>query len=249
MQTEKLQNFIRTYLDFNFSLFFLTSKKQLKKHKKLFDQQITEKPLTYRQRISVILDEKRNLIVAGAGTGKTTTILGKILYLINEKKCKQNEILVLAFSKAAEQELKSRLLSKGIVSLKIKTIHALGLDIINRVEGRRPKVSTYRDEKLKAYITNQVKNVTDNSQLSKLLAKYFSEYLNPPHYDVEFKDDEEFLSWRNINNLVTLNNDWVKSYGELSIGNYLYTNSIPHIYEDIYNNIYIVNNFSNIFYI
>ena len=77
MKTEKLKNFVKVYLDFNFSLFFLKSKKLLKKHKQLFDQKITGNPLTYRQRISVILDEKRNLVIAGAGTGKTTTILGK----------------------------------------------------------------------------------------------------------------------------------------------------------------------------
>jgi len=237
MKTEKLKNFVRVYLDFNFSLFFLKSKKLLKKHKQLFDQKITGNPLTYRQRISVILDEKRNLVIAGAGTGKTTTILGKILYLIDEKKCKQDEILGLAFSKAAAEELKLRLLSKEIENINVKTIHALGLDIIRSTEGRNPNVTTLNSIKLKAYITNQIKDVSDNnSKFSKLLAKYFSRYLIPAHYDQEFKDDKEFISWHNINNLVTLNGDWVKSYGELSIGNYLYINSIPHIYEDWYKN-------------
>ena len=37
-----------------------------------------------------------------------------------------------------------------------------------------------------------------------------------------------------MSSLVTLNNDWVKSYGELVIGNYLYSNNIPHAYESKY---------------
>jgi DNA helicase-4 len=82
---ESIKSFVRTYLDFSYSLFFIKSKIALKKHKKLFDSGVVKNPLTYRQRVSVILDEKRNMVVAGAGTGKTTTILAKVLYLIKDK--------------------------------------------------------------------------------------------------------------------------------------------------------------------
>ena len=120
---ESIKNFVRTYLDFNYSLFFIKSHLALRKHKKLFDSGVVKRPLTYRQRISVILDEKRNLVVAGAGTGKTTTILAKVLYLIKDKKCKENEILLLAFSNAAEKELNDRLKAKAICTGEIIQTH------------------------------------------------------------------------------------------------------------------------------
>ena len=69
VEYEPIKNFVRTYLDFSFSLFFWTVKRKLKKHEKLFDSGIGNYPLTYRQRVSAILDEKRNLVLAGAGTG------------------------------------------------------------------------------------------------------------------------------------------------------------------------------------
>ena len=235
---ESIKNFVRTYLDFNYSLFFLTSKKTLNKYEQLFDSGVVNRPLTYRQRISVILDEKRNLVVAGAGTGKTTTILAKILYLIKAKKCKEDEILALAFSKAAETELKTRLLSKSIDRVKVKTMHALGLEVIKHVTGVNPKISqtfSEKNDKLNAFITKTVDRLpNEDHYLYELLAKYFLEYLVPYRSDVDFKNGEEYLSWKGMSSLVTLNNDWVKSYGELVIGNYLYSRNISHLYESRY---------------
>jgi len=122
MAQETIKNFVRTYLDFSFSLFFTKSKKILKEYQTFFDEKIVKNPLTYRQRISVILDEKRNLIVAGAGTGKTTTILAKVLYLIESKKYSEDEILLLAFSKTAKEEMAERLEKKSLQKVKVSTI-------------------------------------------------------------------------------------------------------------------------------
>jgi len=80
------------------------------------------------------------LIVAGAGTGKTTVITEKISYLINEKKIKADEILALTFTDKAAGEMEERvdkLLPYGFVDLWIMTFHAFcerilkqhGLDI------------------------------------------------------------------------------------------------------------------------
>jgi DNA helicase IV len=41
--------------------------------------------LNDRQREAVISDEKRLLVLAGAGSGKTKTLLQKLIYLIEEK--------------------------------------------------------------------------------------------------------------------------------------------------------------------
>ena len=45
------------------------------------------------------------LIVAGAGTGKTTVIVEKIKYIINELKAKPEEILALTFTEKAAFEI------------------------------------------------------------------------------------------------------------------------------------------------
>ena len=61
------------------------------------------------QKRAIILDELRCLIVAGAGTGKTSTIIGKIAYLLKSNKAVKDEILVLAYNRLASKELKERI--------------------------------------------------------------------------------------------------------------------------------------------
>ncbi len=80
------------------------------------------------------------LIVAGAGTGKTTVITSRILRLIETKKAKPEEILALTFTDKAAEEMEERvdkLLPFGYVELWISTFHSFcerilkqhGLDI------------------------------------------------------------------------------------------------------------------------
>ena len=66
---------------------------------------------------NVILDESQNLIViAGAGTGKTTTISAKVKYLVDIKKVKAEEILIISFTNKAINELKERI--KKLIPIK-----------------------------------------------------------------------------------------------------------------------------------
>jgi len=221
-------------LDFNYSLFFIRSKLQLKKFKTFFDEEVVENPLNYRQRISVIVDEKRNLIVAGAGTGKTTTILAKVMYLLKNKKCTEDEILTLAFSNAAKKELEERLISKGFSKVKVKTIHALGLEVL-KLSGFNKKVTTFSgNNSLDTFISHLILKIPKKTNLSKAVARFFSDYL-VPFYDLNnFKTPKEYQTYVNMSSLVTLNEDWVKSYGEYRIGNFLFSQGVSHEYENEY---------------
>ena len=71
----------------------------LLKHKELFDR-LFPNPLTWEQRLSIVDDSRRTLVIASAGSGKTTTFLGKYAFLLKEGLAAQREILVLAFNKA-----------------------------------------------------------------------------------------------------------------------------------------------------
>src|SRR3989338_533307 len=72
------------------------------------------------------------LIVAGAGTGKTTVITRRIAYLI-EQGAKPDEILALAFGEKAAGEMEERvdmLVPTGYVNMQISTFHAFGEQIL-----------------------------------------------------------------------------------------------------------------------
>lgn len=88
------------------------------------------KSLDNQQREAIIRDEDNSLIIAGAGCGKTTTIMGKVNYINNRLKISPEEILLISFTKKSAEDLASKVSIRGIDA---KTFHKLGLDIIKKM--------------------------------------------------------------------------------------------------------------------
>ncbi|WP_407491353.1 ATP-dependent helicase [Elizabethkingia meningoseptica] len=66
--------------------------------------------LNDKQREAVISENKRLLVLAGAGSGKTKTLLQKLIYLIEEKGVSPSKILAITFTKNATNEMLDRLI-------------------------------------------------------------------------------------------------------------------------------------------
>lgn len=66
--------------------------------------------LNDKQREAVVSDAKRILVLAGAGSGKTKTLLQKLVYLIEEKGVNPTSILAITFTRNAANEMIDRLL-------------------------------------------------------------------------------------------------------------------------------------------
>ena len=90
------------------------------------DKDILEN-LNTEQKQAVTLKDGPCLIIAGAGTGKTTVITRRIAWLIKQKLVRPEEILALTFTDKASQEMEERidkLLPYGYVELWISTFHS-----------------------------------------------------------------------------------------------------------------------------
>ncbi len=91
------------------------------------------KGLNAAQAEAVTHDTGAALVIAGAGTGKTTVITRRIAWLIATGKARPDEILALTFTDKAAREMEARvdqLLPYGVVSTNIMTFHALGDQIL-----------------------------------------------------------------------------------------------------------------------
>src|SRR3989344_4481649 len=96
------------------------------------DSETTLEGLNEEQLRAVTHGEGPLLIVAGAGTGKTTVITRRIAHLI-EQGVKPDEILALAFGDKAAAEMEERvdlLLPYGSYNLQISTFHAFGESVL-----------------------------------------------------------------------------------------------------------------------
>jgi DNA helicase-2/ATP-dependent DNA helicase PcrA len=140
------------------------------------------------------------IIVAGAGTGKTTVITKKIAYLIEQKLATSEQILALTFTEKAAHEMVERvdkLLNIGYADLQISTFHAFcqrlleqyGLDI---GLPNRFKVLTETEawllvrQNLKRFNLNYYRPMANPTRHIHELIKHFSkckdELLTPERY-------------------------------------------------------------------
>lgn len=119
--------------------------RSLQQYSALFDT-VERAPLTHEQRVAAVTTASRQLLVAAAGSGKTSTMVGKVAYALHSRQCAPDQVLVLAFNRKAALELDERLrrclssVLPGETGVTARTLHALGLDIVSKVRGQRPEV-------------------------------------------------------------------------------------------------------------
>ncbi|MFT5558472.1 MAG: DNA helicase-4, partial [Sphingobacteriales bacterium] len=211
--------------------------KQLKNYQGFFDQ-IEAKPLTLKQRRACIIDNDNNLLLAGAGTGKTSVMVGRAGYLLNSQQAKDTAILLLAYGRKAANEMDQRIKEKlHSDNISATTFHRLGLDIIAQVEGGKPNLSVFaEDQKVKAKWVQICFEtlIQKQDKYADLVMSYFSEYYYVEKNYFEFTSLGEYYQYLTDNDIRSLKGDKVKSFGELHIANWLYNHGIEYQYEACY---------------
>ncbi|HEX9780293.1 MAG TPA: ATP-dependent DNA helicase [bacterium] len=137
--------------------------------------------LTDAQRDAVTHDGVPLLIVAGAGTGKTTVIARRIAWLLASGRARQEEILGLTFSEKAAREMEERvdlLVPYGYLDVTLRTFHAFGDQLI-------------REHAHRVGLTPQCRVLSKAEQLVFLRERLFHlplEQFRPLHDPAKFLD-------------------------------------------------------------
>jgi DNA helicase-4 len=209
---------------------------ELDRWKDLFDT-IESKPLTPEQRLSVVVDEDATLVLAGAGSGKTSVITAKAAYLVKAGIRQPEEILLLAFAKNAAEEMSERVEARSGVPIVARTFHAIAYDIIGIVEGSKPALADHATDDMA--FTNLIKQILkelvhQRSDVSKAIIRWFAHFLVEPKTEWDFQTKHDFYTHMEAQDLRTLQGEKVKSYEELQIANWLYQNGVEYEYEPVY---------------
>lgn len=184
------------------------------------------------QQINCILEDAYNhLVIAGAGTGKTTTIVGYVKYLIKMGICQPDEILMLSFTNKSAEEMKCRIKKETNIDMDVFTFHKLGIQIISGVEGK--KCSVY-SKGIDEYVRQCIGNHLTNEDYLKTFIAYCMFMPTKAVSEFDFENKEEYDEYIRNSEPVTIKGETVKSYCELEIANYLYSNGINYTYEKIY---------------
>lgn len=115
-------------------------RQQLQQWSVWFDQ-LEDSPLNASQREAVLLSDNHNLILAGAGSGKTSVLIARVRYLIESQQSKAENILLLAFSKKASLEMKKRFQHLGLENVRVLTFHGLAKKILEEITQKKIVIS------------------------------------------------------------------------------------------------------------
>lgn len=235
-QAKAIQNFARNANQMRQRAIASYEKRQLEAWGEFFDT-FESNPMTPEQRVAIIADEDATLVLAGAGSGKTSVITAKAGYLIRSKTRAPSEILLLAFAKDAAKEMSERIEEKCGEPLEARTFHALAYEIIGVVEGSKPALAAHATDD-KAYMALikdiLVALVRTATAVSHAIVGWFSYARLDAKSEWDFKTKHAYYTHVEKLDLRTLQGEQVKSLEELMIANWLYENGIEYEYEPNY---------------
>jgi DNA helicase-4 len=165
-------------------------------------------PLDDNQKNAVMSSAKYNMIIAGAGSGKTLTMVGKIEYLLKVKNVKPEEILCISFTNEAVNSLKCKINNPKI---NVYTFHKLAITLLDY--NNFPFLLT-KDNFLSETIDKFFKQNITNTFLRKQIKIVFKIPIYSPKYILNNKNYKEIkkqiISFINLYNAHNLSMDDLK---------------------------------------
>ena len=214
---------------------FIGNEKQ--KYKSFFDS-VEKSPLTDEQRQACIVSTDRQLLIAAAGSGKTSTLVAKVGYLLEKKMCEPHQILILAFNKAAATEIYDRCKLRlsaynNIDKIGAKTFHSFGYEIIGRATNHKPNISVFatdvrQKKRLLRALINDAISESNTLAFSYLVLKTIASSSTAYEAIIDVKNEVTKDPY------LTKQGEKVKSIEERKIADFLSSHNIQYEYERPY---------------
>lgn len=208
-----------------------------------FFERIERSPLTEEQARAVVCLADRVLVVASAGSGKTSTMVAKAAYAVQNRFVEPQQVLMLAFNRAAAQELgertRARFEAAGLTSdgVRASTFHALGQRVIGAATGRKPSVAPWVEQEREVEKIDEIVERLRGSDgrfrsTWDLFRFVFGRDL--PDFGEEEAEPEDWDRTTRRAGFRTLQGEVVKSRGERMIADWLFYNGVEYEYERPY---------------
>lgn len=152
--------------------------KMYRKYKNYFDNMFNEIDsnihIDSEQARAVLADEDYSLIIAGAGTGKTTTMVAKVKYLVDKLGVNPSDIVVISFTKKTTEELAKRIIDDFDIAANVFTFHSLGYKYIRNFKKDKKNIHIVDDNEKNSIFFDYMKNKIFNNkeQLKNLVEIY-----------------------------------------------------------------------------
>ncbi len=173
-------------------------------------------------------------VVARAGSGKTTTLVNRALFLQRLCGVKPDEMLLLAFNRNAAEEMQMRLASYLQGSIPhVMTFHALAYAlthpeamVVDEPDGEQSQERALQNE-----IDQYLRDSQNYDEIRPLMMAHFRSDWGRIASGGYNRSPEEMLRFRRLLPRETLDGKYVKSSGEKVIANFLFEHGIKYRYE------------------
>lgn len=204
----------------------------LQKTQSWFEKHVTDRDEPYKideEQAAAIVNNHKNLLVkALAGSGKTRTLVAKIVYLVAICKVPESEILAFVFNNKASEEINNRLKEIKVDGQQIiteplaSTFHSFAY-----ANTKHSKILSDQDGKNRSlFIQDIISNIIPQENIYNFFRKEATKIGRE-----QFKSDEDFYKALRARQFVTLDNQKVKSIGEKIICDFLFEHGINYMYE------------------
>lgn len=205
--------------------------KQLKDNKEYFDK-LLKYPLDQQQRESIVTLEDNCLVISSAGSGKTSTMVAKIKYLVEKRKVNPQDLLIITYTRKAAEELSGRL---DIPGLKCKTFHSIALKIVSNASNAKPTIA---DPNLMIQVFYQL--IKSDKNFVAAFNRYVIDLQSMMKLEHDYDNAEAYYEDRKKYGIISVFGDmkgnpvFTKSEEEKRICAFLSKWSVQYMYEEPY---------------
>lgn len=206
---------------------------ELANNKEYFDT-VLKYPLDKQQRASIVKLEDNCLVISSAGSGKTSTSVAKIKYLVEKRHIAPSRILPLTYTTKAAKELTDRL-ALSAEGLRCYTFHSLAFHILAEANQEKPDVC---DNNTMLQCFNDL--VEHNANFKKAINKFLTDKKSLTKNEHDYHKPEDYYKDRALYGIQApfLDMDdkiiFTRSEEEKKICTFLSMNGISFRYEHPY---------------
>ena len=215
-------------------------KHEAEKYAYLFESLETY-PLSNDQVEAIVRDEDNNLVIAGAGTGKTTTISAKVAYLLEKKLAKPEDLLIISFTNNAVDEMYKRCVQfcnaiPGAENLTVKTFNSFGYFVTRHCSSREVLLAfDGKDAPAKVFLQKAFSELfIKDADFQKKATNFIAFFSRPERDEFDYESKNDFLKHERSFENETLDGKVVNSKEELQICNFLCLFKIDYEYQRHY---------------
>ena len=174
------------------------------------------------QRLAAACFEDRAMVTAGAGSGKTRTMVARAGYAARRLGTPTEAVAFITFTNKATEEIRQRTRER-LPGLQVGTIHQLARRVLKLVDGRTVQLSPMAED--------------DGLRLRRIAGWIREEIVRDPGLaaDIELRRNARAAAVKDgepvEHHRIPPDGREVKSHGEVVIGTLLYTAGVPFVYE------------------